>query len=150
MNQEAIRNIEVLRDIVAAYPETNFNLSTWSDYREECGTLYCTAGLAACQPYFNMKGLSLCAAGGLQLHGESIWSDDNMEKLDGIFGDDSFHKLFDTRGDGQYDSQFPGAVGVIYDEDYGSEEVEFPTGTTDKALAVWRLDYVLAKLKEQA
>lgn len=53
-----LENLHVLRDAVAAEPEHLFGLATYEDHTH-CGTLHCTAGLAATMPYFQAMGLHL-------------------------------------------------------------------------------------------
>ncbi len=144
-NEEILDNLEVLRGMVEAHPESNFNLETFKDEREECGTLYCTVGLAASQPFFQEKGLDLCVNGGLTINNESIWKTGNMQKLDLIFGANSFVRLFETRDSGGVDWKHPAAIAEA-DEFYIDYTVD--GSVQDKELALWRLDRAIAELKE--
>lgn len=141
-NAEVIKNIEILRGMIEAYPEASFNLHTFKN-EKKCGTLYCSVGLAACQPYFKEKGLALTVDGGLTIHGQSIWSADSQDKLDEIFGEDSFEMLFSTRNDGKLDKDHPEARKEVYDEKYGCYDILIDSSISDKQLALWRIDHYL-------
>jgi hypothetical protein len=123
-NDKIISNLFLLRDAVAKYEPKLFNLSSYKKVRE-CGTLYCTAGLAATLPAFKEQGMALQADGWdwsiVRVNGHDI-DDDGI--ADGLFGEDAWKTCFAPREEGKYDGNFPG----LYDD-----------SVTDKELALWRL-----------
>jgi hypothetical protein len=121
-NDKIISNLFLLRDAVAKYEPKLFDLSSYKKERE-CGTLYCTAGLAATLPVFKEQGMILQAAGFdcsmVRVNGHDI-DDDGI--ADGLFGEDAWRTCFAPRGEGKYDDDFQG----LYVD-------------SDKELALWRL-----------
>lgn len=139
-----IENIVTLRGMIEACPETSFNLLTFKAVKE-CGTLYCSVGLAACQPYFIEQGLTLSERGALLIYGRDIWQSNSMQNIDEIFGEDSFEKMFHPRNEGCFDEKHPSFYGVQYSEGY--TEYLIHDSVSDKHLALWRIDRVLEEMK---
>lgn len=123
-NDKIISNLFLLRDAVAKYEPKLFNLGAYKKERE-CGTLFCTAGLAATLPAFKKQGMALFADGFdwfmVRVNGHDI-DDDGI--ADGLFGVDAWRTCFAARAEGKHDGDFPG----VYDDE-----------VTDKELALWRL-----------
>lgn len=146
--EEIVRNIEVLIELIKAYPQKLFDLHAFTDTKD-CGTLYCSIGLAASQPYFQMKGLSLFDFD-LQIRGVDYYKTriaGDEDYLDTLFGEESFGRLFDIAGQGVFDNQHPDFDEDAAVDDWNGEGDAFPN-TSDKELAIWRLEYQLARYKE--
>lgn len=149
--EEIVRNIEVLIDLIKAYPQELFDLHAFTATKG-CGTLYCSIGLAASQPYFQMKGLSLHNFD-LQIRGVDYFKtliDGDEDYLDTLFGEESFDRLFDRAGQGAFDAQhsdFDAEATWDDGEETGEDEVDAFPNTSDKELAIWRLEYQLARYK---
>lgn len=130
MSKELIlSNLKLLRDAVEAQPEQLFDLGRYKQ-EEPCGTLFCTAGLAATMPAFQKQGMRLVKDGlwwMVTVDGNEIYD----SSADDIFGYDCFNVLFDTRELGSLDEEHP----LYYKEDGCLSEA-----VSDKALALWRLD----------
>lgn len=147
-NQEIVRNLEILIALIEAYPQSLFDLDAFQQVKS-CGTLYCSVGLAASQPYFQFKGLTLSPASDLMVKGKEYWGgmEENDKVLDSIFGKDSFHNLFQPAGQSKGDAEHSD-----YDEEFGYDsdgnDIYFEN-TTDKELALWRLKRQLAIYKEK-
>mgnify|MGYP001576459888 CR=1 FL=1 len=97
-----------------------------------CGTLYCTAGLLAQQPYFQRQGMRLSQDedwGGLSI-GTYFLTIGHRE----LFGDDAFDRLFASSKVGVWDDE------LIRELEAPNEDAE-PTKPrpTDKQLALARL-----------
>jgi hypothetical protein len=146
-----IENLETLRSAVAVQPEKKFSLSSYKRYAE-CGTLFCTAGLAATMPYFQELGLSFRGFGSgsdenktwiVQVKDQDIdWSDET----DQIFGYRAFNELFSVAGFGGCDHK----VGYRFIKANGEETDDSYAGKpnmTDKELALARLGYRIEQLK---
>ena len=58
MNQSIINNLEILSAAVEAQPEPMFNLRRFKN-ETECGTLFCTVGLATTIPHFQELGFKM-------------------------------------------------------------------------------------------
>lgn len=136
-----ITNLTTLRDAVALQPEEQFDLSNYKK-ESECGTLFCTAGLAATMPHFQLQGVTLYS-----------WSyNRHMVRVDGIdvddspstdvlFGDKAWKNCFAGRDDGGRDGKHHKAGVDRWDS------VEISADVTDKELALWRLEQQIAAVK---
>ena len=138
MTNKIVRNLEILKAAVEAQPEKLFDLRAFK--REaSCGTLFCTAGLAATMPEFIEQGLELAALGdgwwAVEVDGVGI---DESAKSHTIFGSNSFANLFDARDCGAMDDSHPDSY---TDGLYGTT---IHSSVTDKQLAIWRLEQQIA------
>jgi hypothetical protein len=132
-----LKNLTKLRELVEATHEKQFNLATFrTDH--PCGTVFCAAGIAASDPYFQAQGLTLQPTGyitqpyELCLHDVGITASvpDNRTVVKGLskmFGRDAWNRLF---------VEWPGG---IFDD-------EFDDNLTDKELALTRIDRQIKEL----
>lgn len=125
MSASIIKNIDVLIAAVKAEPSKKFDLSTYVQEKPSCGTLHCTAGLAATLPYFKRRGWKLYINGdggfGVLVKGVYVSS---SSVVNSQFGDDAWDRLFDVRWSGEFDRFHPKYL---------------DSSVTDKELALWRL-----------
>jgi hypothetical protein len=131
-----ISNLETLLEAVKAFPESNLDLGQYKHYREDCGTLFCTAGLAASMHEFNAQGVTF-SGDFVRVNGE--WPDETSDTND-IFGHGAWKVLFAPHGCGSADKEL-GAVEVMYKSS--------TKAMSDKALAIARLEYQLDIYKEK-
>lgn len=118
------RNLEVLLAAVKAQPEELFDLGNYKQYAP-CGTLFCTAGLAASIPFFQEQGMELVShgsGGNFSVHVDNTHIS-YAPKTNTLFGNDAFEELFQPNGLGFSDS-------TISDDE----------GMPDKELAIARLE----------
>ena len=153
MSKEILNNLNMLLEAVKAFPEKHFSLER---YREdnECGSNFCTLGIATTIPYFAEKGYELrpLMQNGkkffLQINGDDFAAGGN-KILENDFGKNAFSRLFEPALYGFYDSenehvkawkaeQWPEDTNV--DED-GDDEPQYPH---QKSLAIWRLEKQIA------
>ena len=141
MNKQLIiTNLQTLLAAVEAQPEQNFNLTRYKDEDSACGTLFCTAGLAATLPTFQEQGLSLVEIDSYSrvkhymvfVNGDEV---DDTEETDKIFGPDAWWNLFPTFRNGYRDVEF-----VTYDVNGDSIQ-------THKELAIFRIKAQLAAVE---
>lgn len=139
MTKELIlSNLRLLRSAVEAQPEKLFDLSNYKQ-ESKCGTLFCTAGLAATMPEFQEQGMGfrpLPAAPWkciVTIGDEDI---DDWGVAAPLFGDKAWDACFAGRADGLFDDEYPGDL-------YGGSFV------TDKQLALWRLDAQIEAVEAQ-
>lgn len=134
------QNLEILLAAVEAQPETLFDLDAFRQ-DEPCGTLYCTAGLAATLPYFQCLGL--------KLDDTCVWTEvtgKGVDVIDGggdyLFGENSWYNLFTPPGEGRLDA----LVGYKYEGELVGKHSSgcgiYKPNMSDKELAI-------ARLKEQ-
>lgn len=142
-----LENLEVLKAAIAATQSTTINLDRWK-YKTDCGTLYCAAGLASILPHFNAQGMKLNGDDVPEFNGESIWSEEGEAVATEMFGPDVYENVFSPRGEGRRDAEFPGAEEGL--SEYGDPIAEIPQETTDKDLAIWRIDQQIQAIKEAA
>lgn len=123
-----LENLRKAYEIVAATPEETVCLDT---FRREtpCGTLFCTAGLLAQDPFFKKQGFRLLSAD------NSYYLNVDDEKADRLFGESAFDVLFETYGDGLDDNEF------LSEESAGDER------PTHKELALLRLRKQIADVE---
>lgn len=131
------QNLESLIVAVEAQPEEKFDLDRYKQ-ETDCGTAFCTAGLASTMPEFQAQGLNYqkipnTERGMVYVGTLSIWY---RGVSDPMFGPDSFTRLFEPAGVGALD----GLLG--YDD-----EGETPN-MTDKELALARLRNQLQTINE--
>lgn len=98
---EAIKEVTAHRD--------KMDLGAWA-IEEECGTIYCAAGLLATKSFFIKQGLHLVsdedARGMWNLwYGDCPFAHLPRRVLDRLFGTDAFDKLFVRRGNGYWDDE---------------------------------------------
>lgn len=141
-DQLIINNLQTLLEAVKAQPETLFDLSMYTQ-KQECGTLYCTAGLAATMPYFQAQGMEIKGNGhgGIFVYiGGGFITE--TERTAEMFGADPWDRLFATYGHGDFDSYFdPEYTDYLEDDDaYDAPE----KAMSDKTLAIARLERQLA------
>lgn len=123
-----IKNLNTLAAAIVAYPEQLFDLQRYR-LKEDCGTLYCSAGLAASMPFFQEQGMTFDeGCGDVLVNG--IFIAISVTGLDKMFGSDAFDVLFSTYHSGMYDTQL-----IIKIED--SKETNDPV--THKELALARI-----------
>lgn len=124
-----LENLRKAYEIVAATPEETVCLDT---FRREtpCGTLFCTAGLLAQDPFFKKQGFRLVPAG----KGHYLDLDDD-DLTDRLFGESAFGVLFEAYGDGDDDNEF------LSEESAGDER------PTHKELALLRLRKQIADVE---
>lgn len=136
-NQTILTNLEVLLAAVKSQPEALFNLSSYRN-DTECGTMFCTAGLAATLPHFNAQkmrwGVDAFDDPTVLIGSGSVGDD---EKTDPLFGQNSWYNLFSTFGSGSRDEDL-GAVNDI------GERVG---GYTHKELAILRIEAQIETVK---
>lgn len=133
MNKQ-LANLFTLLGAVQAQPEEAFNLSSYCEKRT-CGTLFCTAGLAATLPHFQAQGMALATIPYgtgfmVEVNGDDV---DETEDTNELFGDDAWANLFAARGDGSRDYDF--------DLNYAM---------TDKQLAVKRIEAQIEAIQKGA
>lgn len=122
MNKQLIlRNLKTLHAAVEQQPEALFDLSA---YKQElsCGTLFCSAGLAASMPVFQAQGMGMDRDGQrfvVTVYGVDILYAHGIDKL---FGEEAWDNCFATGDEGYRDSDAP--LGAL----------------KDKQLALWRLE----------
>lgn len=139
MNQLIIDNLNLLIAAVEAQPEPLFSLRK---YREEapCGTLFCTAGLAATMPEFNAQGMCF-GPSGLEaviptINGVFL---DSSRPSDPLFGENAWNNIFAGYNDGARDDIL-GGVYAMRENGYGEMETEWTSPLmADKDLALARL-----------
>ena len=123
-----LENLRKAYEIVAATPEETVCLDT---FRREtpCGTLFCTAGLLAQDPFFKKQGFRLRPAD------DSYYLNVDDEKADRLFGESAFGVLFEAYGDGDDDNEF------LSEDSAGDER------PTHKELALLRLRKQIADVE---
>jgi hypothetical protein len=136
MNQ-VLKNLFTLLGAVQAQPEANFDLSSYAR-KEPCGTLFCTAGLAASLPHFQSQGMALIPWSTntfmVEINGLDI--DVREADTDKMFGPDAWYSLFATYADGRRD------------ESLGSGSYGSGRAMTDKALAIARIQAQIAAVEQ--
>ncbi len=128
--QEIITNLKLLHSHVQLQPETRFDLQRFKK-EKECGTCFCTAGLAACIPEFQSMGLQIYEQDEMfyvSFNGVDVWESSGIEK---VFGQECFGNLFEIRDAGYLDEQHLKWNGDMW---------ELDESITDKQLALWRLE----------
>lgn len=122
-----LENLRKAYEIVAATPEETVCLDT---YRREtpCGTLFCTAGLLAQDPFFKKQGFRLVPAG------KSHYLDLDDDLAARLFGESAFGVLFESYGDG-------------LDDEFLSEDSAGDERPTHKELALLRLRKQIADVE---
>lgn len=123
-----IENLNTLAAAIVAYPEKLFDLQRYR-LKEDCGTLYCSAGLAASMPFFQEQGMTFDEGCGDVLVG-GVFIAQSVARLDELFGPDAFDVLFCAYHSGMYDTRL-----IIKIED--SKETNDPV--THKELALERI-----------
>lgn len=141
MNQSIINNLEILSAAVEAQPEPMFNLRRFKN-ETECGTLFCTVGLATTIPHFQELGFKMVEEYPkwfmVQVGDDAIYDEGVSEEY---FGEEAFARLFEPAGQGYLDNK----LGYIdHDEDCDT----IPPNMTDKELALARLRLQIKVLKE--
>jgi hypothetical protein len=138
MTKELIlSNLRLLRSAVEAQPEKLFDLAQFKQ-EEPCGTLFCTAGLAATMPEFQKQGIRLVGEVSpynnstywrVQINGEELWDgDEDGGPADALFGECSADNCFSERWGSEYDEA------ILGDWEHAEDNI------TDKQLALSRLD----------
>lgn len=140
-----LSNLKLLHEAVSAFPEERLDLESFK--REEpCGTLFCTAGLAASMPEFQAQGMHFEAEPHplvpssvwwrVKIGDSLLWDEeaDSSVAADELFGKDSANTLFAERGQGDCDDEF-------FDDDYS---------VTDKQLALMRIETQIEFVESQA
>lgn len=136
-----IENLQLLISAVEAHPEELFDLMKYKQ-EKNCGTLFCTLGLAASMPEFQEQGVQF-------LQYDNTFGFDVVingvpatisHTIDSIFGPDAFDRLFQPAQLGQWDKSFGYSL--------STEADEYSPNMTDKALALKRLYRQLSILEE--
>lgn len=121
MNPTIKENLEALRAAIVAHEESLFDLGNYVR-KTGCGTLYCSAGLAATMPFFTDQ---LTGAGG------GIGSVANcLTMQESMWGDNAYNRLFARAGHSVYDGLILDNQGML----------------SDKELALARIDMALQEL----
>lgn len=141
MNKELVlSNLRLLRNAVEKQPEQLFDLEQFKK-EEPCGTLFCTAGLAASMPEFKAQGMRFESEAHplvpsppwwrVKIGDSYLWDDeyDTSTNADKLFGEDSSNTLFTERSEGACDAD------LLCDDD-GDAIPDI----SDKQLALMRLD----------
>lgn len=129
--------IEAIR-VVDAEPDNLVDLDTY-ERETPCGTLHCTAGLLAHQPYFQAQGLRLLK----EIPGRDHLTIHNpFPTFSNLFGILAWDRLFTPRSEGVWDEE------LIREFEAPNEDDE-PTqpAPTDKQLALARLRKQLEELR---
>lgn len=124
-----IENLNTLAAAIVAYPEKLFDLSRYR-LQEDCGTLYCSAGLAASMPFFQEQGMTYDEDGQGDVLVGGVFIAQSFNRLNEMFGPEAFDTLFSTYHSGMYDTRL-----IIKIED--SKETNDPV--THKELALERI-----------
>jgi hypothetical protein len=99
-----IENLNTLAAAIAAYPEELFNLQRYR-LQQDCGTLYCSAGLAASMPFFQKQGMTYDEDG----HGDvlvgGVFIAQSFNRLNEMFGPNAFDVLFSCFAGGLCDTE---------------------------------------------
>lgn len=112
-------NLLALRAAIEAEPEGDFNLHQFVQHTP-CGTLHCSAGLAATMPFF-INQLSE------DEQRQSLrWRAEDISDHKGMWGPDAFKRLFERHDEGTYDGLLTSNGDL-----------------TDKQLAIARIDLAL-------
>lgn len=143
-----IENLEILIDAVEQHPEELFDLSKYKQ-EKNCGTLFCTLGLAASMPEFQAQGVEFVkrpeySSSDVKINGETAWYADTA---DGIFGPEAFSRLFEPADCGSMDAFLRYSPGFVEHCDDG--DIQHGPNMTDKELALARLNKQLSILKEE-
>lgn len=138
-------NLSVLLEAVKTQPENLFALSRYSQVKE-CGTLFCTAGLAATMPYFKEQGMELKQPYKndvtlVYINGIEV---DDLDVADSLFGEDAWTRLFATYGHGDFDADTDSAYCDWRLFGRWNNQTEPEHLVTDKTLAIARLERQLA------
>lgn len=130
MSERIVQNLMVLIQAVEDYPEPKLDLGIFKLDRE-CGTIYCTAGLAASLPIFQQQGLTLLDRPFpiVTLNGYGINQEGGDKPLAELFGESAFCRLFSPRHGSPYDA----VSGLVYQE----------PPVSDKQIALNRLRFQL-------
>lgn len=103
--------IEAIRE-VTAFPEERLSLEKYvTPAKNECGTLYCAAGLLATKPFFNAQGMVLkmahseCGSAMYQYvtHESACCGNHDRYWATMLFGESGFSNVFATFGAGTWD-----------------------------------------------
>lgn len=135
------KNLEVLAEAIKAHPAELFDLSKYMQVKD-CGTLYCSAGLAATLPHFQQQGMRIDEDRDVYVDGEFIAFSpaDGSSPTDVLFGTRAFYRLFAGYGSGIYDSRLVNARG--YSREYNRS-------VTDQELALFRIDQHIKFLEQE-
>lgn len=133
-----LENLKLLHSAVLSQPESHFGLAQFKQ-EEPCGTLFCTAGLAATMPEFQAQGVELVGTPTPSLYGTKTWwqvlingeplwdVDEYIAPADDLFGDAAADNCFSERWESPYDE-------AVLAEWEDSRDV------SDKQLALYRLE----------
>jgi hypothetical protein len=130
-----VMNLERLIAAVKIQPEALFDLRSFRETKD-CGTQFCTAGLACTLPEFNAQGLRWT---GTIVKMDGRYLDDDESSIHKVFGTSAWENLFSMRDIGNLDTSHP---------NYNEEDGVVGSATTDKSLALWRLDWQLNAYKD--
>lgn len=132
-----IENLTKAIEVIESVPEERLDLHA---YASDCGTMFCTAGWLAQDPFFKAQGMAFkkmtigrkeyVAQVVNEKYEDAHISTDYDERntwVDTMFGPAAFYRLFTARDDGSFDSDI---------------ELEHEN-LTDKQLAILRLDQQL-------
>lgn len=143
-----VMNLESLLEAVKEQPEELFNLNSYK--REaECGTLFCTAGLAATMPEFQEQGYDFCVKYDsvflVTVNGAEVTS---STVVDPAFGEQAFDQVFSMRGGSSFDEKY---MDSVYDDLYEEHRLKMKPRdeVSDKVVAINRLEQQLAIYKEK-
>lgn len=156
MSKEILENLNILLEAVKAFPESHFSLER---YREdnECGSNFCTLGIATTIPHFVEKGYVLRPL----MHNEKKFFLQINEQdfdaagnkiLENDFGKNAFDCLFDLALYGLNDSendQVKAWKAEHRPEDMAADEDEEEEYPHQKDLAIWRLERQIARYMAQ-
>lgn len=149
-----LQNLRVLREAVANEPAPKLYLDTWRIKVDEgapaCGTLHCTAGLAATLPYFIEQGMGA--------HPDS--GSPTFQRLGAAGTVEHFFGRYETPGEpypdvgamycifaafecGEWDRELATAAGAILNVEAGEDYIDTDV-MGHKKLALARLDKAIA------
>lgn len=160
-NQIILDNLRKARAIIAAAPEHEFDLGYFKRVKHQapsCGTLMCSLGWIASSPEFSGRislKLNLDPSKFNELHGEDVYvpflpHDPHvgtaavLKHLDTVFGTNAYERLFEPRSTGSFDAMHPNALLAPQTSDDDEPLVYEIRDTTDKELALWRIDRQIA------
>jgi hypothetical protein len=130
-----VQNLRKAIEIIRAIPDDKLNLGTFRT-DTDCGTIACSVGWLAQDPYFIEQGLTLVPTPtgySLKLGGPYdalVATSGTYYNLDELFGADAFYRLFATR-----------IIGIV--DSITLNEVD--SDLTDKQLALNRLEQQLKR-----
>lgn len=147
MSRETIiTNLKFTIELISNVPEDKLNMQK---YVHPCGTIFCTLGWLALEPFIADQGLRI-SPDKTNLFGGHVYVDKTPYgdgDLDHLFGPDSFGTLFDLFGYGSFDKELGEAdasIGITGGEQFSAKPPRVKQNHKRLALArlVHQLDYM--------